>query len=218
MKKVWISVMLLIVLNPLLIHANDENDSVTDHFELNNQQETPNSTAEVDDLNQGLEIESEVSTNERPGILVLSFQLFFSLVLIIGLIYGLLKLFNRIGKQKNQTTVLNNLGGLSLGSNKSIQLIKVGERVYLIGVGNDVTLIDELKDAELIDKIDANDRSSRDELKFSFLKDLKSKWSQKDNDEHNEQAFASLFKGEVDAMRKKRQEIHSVIKEDMNHD
>ncbi len=48
--------------------------------------------------------------------------------LILFLIYFLLKLLNKKNRLFQQSKTLENLGGISLGQNKSIQVIRVGEK------------------------------------------------------------------------------------------
>ena len=45
---------------------------------------------------------------------------------------------------------MKNMGGISLGQHKSIQLVVIGETYYLIGVGDDISLLKEITDPEEI--------------------------------------------------------------------
>ena len=38
-------------------------------------------------------------------------------------------------------SLMKNMGGISLGQHKSIQLVVIGETYYLIGVGDDIQFI-----------------------------------------------------------------------------
>ena len=48
---------------------------------------------------------------------------------------------------------MKNMGGISLGQQKSIQLVVIGEAYYLIGVGDDIRLLKEITDTEEINKL-----------------------------------------------------------------
>ena len=48
---------------------------------------------------------------------------------------------------------MKNMGGISLGQHKSIQLVVIGESYYLIGVGDDIRLLKEITDPDEIDKL-----------------------------------------------------------------
>lgn len=71
-----------------------------------------------------------------------------ALLFVVGLLYVLLKFINRKSRLYDKNRMMKNLGGLSLGQQKSIQLIVVGETYYLIGVGEDIRLLKEITDEE----------------------------------------------------------------------
>ena len=49
-------------------------------------------------------------------------------------------------KSYQKANFIENLGGTNLGSNRSIQLVKVGNRVLIVGVGEDIQLLTEIED------------------------------------------------------------------------
>lgn len=69
-----------------------------------------------------------------------------ALIFVIALLYGILKFINSRNNKYQQTQLMQNLGGISLGQQKSVQLIKVGESLYLVGVGDDVHILKEVID------------------------------------------------------------------------
>lgn len=75
---------------------------------------------------------------------------FFALVFVIGLLYALLKFMNRKNRLYDKNRLMKNLGGISLGQQKSIQLIIVGDTYYLVGVGEDIRLLKEITDEKEI--------------------------------------------------------------------
>lgn len=82
-------------------------------------------------------------------------QMIFSTLLVIGLLLFVLKWIQKKGRNFSAHGVIENIGGSSLGNQKSIQLVKVGNRVYIVGVGESITLLKEIENeeeiAELID-------------------------------------------------------------------
>lgn len=74
----------------------------------------------------------------------------FALIFVVGLLYGLLKFINRKNRLYDKNRLMKNLGGLSLGQQKSIQLIAVGDTYYLVGVGEDIRLLKEITDEKEI--------------------------------------------------------------------
>src|SRR5690625_1239544 len=118
-KLISLSLVLLILINPIILTAETNDDSVTDFF--NRDQTELNEEDELDQLNE------EESTNNQqlpiddnsPTLFGLAIRIIAVLALIIGLIYILLKLFNRSSYFNKQSDVLVNLGGISLGTGRS---------------------------------------------------------------------------------------------------
>ncbi len=65
---------------------------------------------------------------------------------ILFLIYFLLKFVTKRNRAFQQGQAILNLGGTNLGQNKSVQIIKVGNRVLVVGVGESITLLKEIDD------------------------------------------------------------------------
>ena len=61
-----------------------------------------------------------------------------------------MKFINRKNKLYDKTRLMKNMGGISLGQHKSIQLVVIGETYYIIGVGDDIRLLKEITDPEEI--------------------------------------------------------------------
>jgi|GEM_PF-4957853 len=77
----------------------------------------------------------------------LFFRIVASLGLILILIYLLFWLLNKRSKF-SRNSLYQRLGGIPLGTNKSVQILEIGNKVYVLGVGDDVTLINILETTE----------------------------------------------------------------------
>lgn len=85
--------------------------------------------------------------NSKPGLTAGDYiRALFALIFVIGLLYALLKFMNRKNRLYDKNRLMKNLGGISLGQQKSIQLIIVGDTYYLVGVGEDIRLLKEITD------------------------------------------------------------------------
>ncbi|MFS0688087.1 flagellar biosynthetic protein FliO [Sporosarcina sp. 179-K 8C2 HS] len=73
-----------------------------------------------------------------------------ALLFVVGLLFALLKFINRKNRMFDQHRLMKNVGGLSLGQQKSIQLVVIGDSYYLIGVGDEVRLLKEITNPEEI--------------------------------------------------------------------
>ena len=75
-------------------------------------------------------------------------------LLVIALIYGLLKFLYRRGQLlPGKKGVIEHLGGTSVGANRSVQLIKVGNRILVIGVGESIQLLCEIAEEDEMKEI-----------------------------------------------------------------
>jgi flagellar protein FliO/FliZ len=76
-----------------------------------------------------------------------------ALLFVVALLYGVLKLVNSRNRLYQQHQLMQNLGGLSLGQHKSVQLLQVGDSLFLVGVGEDISILKELTDIEEKEKL-----------------------------------------------------------------
>jgi flagellar protein FliO/FliZ len=74
---------------------------------------------------------------------------------VIGVIYLLYKLLRKAGAPKiGETRLLKVLSSQSLGGNRSLHLVEVGNAVYLVGAGESaVSLVAEITEKETLDNI-----------------------------------------------------------------
>lgn len=219
-KYVFFLILLSTLFSPFVIQAETGDGSVSDFFNQTesieqDEQETMDQDAVVSDPSQS-------SESKQPTIFGLIIRIIVVLVIIIGLIYLLLKFFNRSSNFNHQGKVLTNLGGISLGMNKSAQLVKVGDKIYLVGVGDDVSILTEITDQSVKEQLLENQQSTpmiNSSLieQFNFIRKRKPQSSEElgqADDTSNDQDFASLFKGELDAMKDKREKIRVKFKEE----
>lgn len=99
---------------------------------------------------------SKSNTSEDTSLVVIIFKLIFYTLLILVMIYGLIKFLALRQKKLQPNQAVKLMGGTPLGNNKSLQLVKVGEKVYLIGVGDQVTLIKEFSESDEINNIETD--------------------------------------------------------------
>ncbi len=78
-------------------------------------------------------------------------------IIVLLIIIVLIVFLARFMANKNQLWFqgrsLRQLGGVGVGQNKSVQLVKVGNAIYVVGVGNNVQLLDKIEDEHEIQQI-----------------------------------------------------------------
>ncbi len=115
---------------------------------VNEEENGKDSQTDQEQMNQDEQLEQ--GQDEEGGSMLFDLiRLFFALVLVLALIYVLLKFLNKRNKLFSKVRALESLGGVSVGQNKSVQIIRLGDRFYLLGVGDNVDLLQEITDASV---------------------------------------------------------------------
>lgn len=78
---------------------------------------------------------------------------FLAFAFVIGLLILVLKIIAKRNQQFQKQRVLQNLGGIPLGANKSIQLVRIGSKLFVVGVGENVQLLTEIEDDSLVEQL-----------------------------------------------------------------
>lgn len=154
---------------------------------------------------------------EKQSFVSIIAKLIFFTALIVVLIYGLIK-FLAVRQQKlqpNQAVKL--MGGTPLGNNKSLQLVKVGGRIYMIGVGDEVTLIKEFTDETEVGSIE-KDLEKQPTIfsnpKFKLPAKLFGGAAEKTEIEmQSDRGFENLFKQSLNKQKQKQQQFEQRLSE-----
>lgn len=158
---------------------------------------------------------TELLQQEEPGSLFFQIvRLVFALLLVVGLIYVFLYFLKRRNKIGNRIKSLENVGGISVGQNKTVQLIRLGNKLYLIGVAENITLLEELDDPTLMEEIMRAKKEQESELDASNILSSILKKNQKEKVEEDQ--FNRLFNQELNRLQKTRKSIIERNKEDRN--
>ncbi|MEO4053511.1 flagellar biosynthetic protein FliO [Solibacillus sp. CAU 1738] len=80
-------------------------------------------------------------------------KILLALIFVLALLIGVLKFLNKRNLNYQQNSIVRNIGGLSVGAQKSVQLLHIGNHLYVIGVGEDVQLIKEITNPAEIEQI-----------------------------------------------------------------
>lgn len=156
-----------------------------------------------------------LANNNRPSSMAFELvKMFFALLLVLGLIYVLLKFLKKRNKIFNQVKALENLGGISVGQNRSIQIIRIGDRLYLVGVGENVEMLQEITDEDVKQDILRHQEESQDNfpigsLLLSFVSSKKDQTNKSSGSE-----FKNLFSNELNNLKQNRKNMINKHKED----
>ncbi|WP_188205817.1 flagellar biosynthetic protein FliO [Alkalibacillus aidingensis] len=190
----------------------DEGDEQT--VERSENEQNDQQPAIVDD-NQGQEADQIGQSNRS---LFLDFlRMFVALILVLGLIYFLLKFLQKRSRIYQQSQSLENVGGISLGSNKSAQVVRVGNEYYLLGVGDDVQMLTKIDDPETIEKMtDTGELESKPNTFQSLLQSFQNR----NRNPYQEQETKRQFQTELESMKQARHRMTKRYQDrnDRNHD
>lgn len=144
--------------------------------------------------------------NFSSGSLALNIvKMVFALLLILALIY-LLLWFLKKRNAYQQVGSLENVGGISLGQNKSVQIVRIGSKMYVLGVGDNVDLLKELS-AEDAEKVMSDRRTDTVQTPAFLQNILQKKTTNKQNENHNTDDFTASLQKELDKLKSNRQQI-----------
>ncbi|HEX7065303.1 MAG TPA: flagellar biosynthetic protein FliO [Bacillales bacterium] len=191
---------MVILLSPGNAKAAEGSDggSVADYF----QKDSPSDNKDQQKPSQ----EETPSVTTTSGTVWMFVKVLLVLAVVIALIYLLLRFVNARTKSYSQGRTVQNVGGVSVGSNRSVQLVKIGERVLVVGVGDSVSLLKEIDDAvEVTELLDEN--SHQDVIDHSIWK-FRDWWkkSQASEDHGGTNNFKSMLESRLKQMMQERKE------------
>ncbi|MCL1700303.1 flagellar biosynthetic protein FliO [Lysinibacillus sp. BPa_S21] len=146
-----------------------------------------------------------------------------ALIFVVALFYGLMKFLNKRNLNFQRNQLVQNLGGLSLGAQKSVQLLQVGKTLYLVGVGEDVQLLREITDPEEVAALLAL-YNERQELAATspYIAEVLSKFKRKSNvsssAQQKQDSFGVLFEKKISEIKQERSEELEKWKQKENDD
>lgn len=197
-------VLLLYVFPSITVVAATPNakDCIENEINCDEMDETLNSKIKED------EQELLVGGDNSESLALSIVRMFFALVLVLALIYFLLRFLNKRNTLlSNQVKALEKLGGISLGQNKSIQLVRVGNQVFLLGVGDNIELLMEVTEEEIKEGLLLKAENATTDFISSplFRSLLQSKTD--DNKTTGGKEFNKLFSNELDKLKKSRKKM-----------
>lgn len=165
---------------------------------------------------------SVVDTAETPfdsgtSFFMLFIQMIAALAVVIALIYIMLRFVGKRTRSFRDHQTLQSIGGVPLGTNRSLQMIKLGDRILVVGVGETIQLIKEIDDQTEVAKIMEQHQSEFDRLEEPLTK--ASTWINQlvtKKNEHNTKKtldFSELLDKQLKDVSKSQQQIREAMKE-----
>lgn len=152
MHKVLLKLLTLILLisslygQTYVAHAESNNGYVHDYINKQNKKSPEEAPKNVNNT------DNEEKTNGSITTIWDGAKMVFALLFVIGLLYVLLKYINKKSRSYQQNRLIQNFGGTPLGGNRSLQIVKAGNRILILGVGEDINLLKEIEDEQEVEE------------------------------------------------------------------
>jgi len=146
-----------------------------------------------------------------------------ALIFVVALFYALMKFLNKRNLTFQRNQMVQNLGGLSLGAQKSVQLLQIGKSLYLVGVGEDVQLLREITDPQEVEALLALYNEKQEFAATSpYIAEIFSKFNRKNKQNSSnakqQDSFGELFEKKISEIKQERSEEIERWKQKENDD
>jgi flagellar protein FliO/FliZ len=202
-------VLLALTSQKQIAFADTLNNSVKDCIQHPEKCQDPQSSAK--------QSAGQQNTSSQVGVTFWDFvRMIFATVFVVALLYFLLKFINKKSRSFKSTQLVENLGGTVLGANRSVQIVKIADRLFIVGVGDNVQLLKEIDEPNERAQIIAEYNNKLEQLIqpsdiVSKVIEKTKKWqpSVKEGDS----PFSSLFKAQLDELSKGRKKLFDELEQ-----
>lgn len=196
---------------PQAVFAEEPSGSVYDYLENKDDE-----TTDIEKSEDGL-----IKEDNRVGITAGDIiKTIFSLIFVVILLYLILRLLKKKTSSLPESNLIQNLGGISVGPNKSIQMIKAGDSILIVGVGENIKLLKEITDSdevsEMLDSLAKKNTEAGRSVKL--YTGLLNKWRQNPLDGEESTGFRARLDQELKKTVKERKDAFQKELGKGNHD
>jgi flagellar protein FliO/FliZ len=146
----------------------------------------------------------------------------FCLIIIIAIFFIIIKLISQKNRLMMSGRSIKTIGGVSLGQNKSIQVVEVGHTLFVVGVGENVQLVSKIEDAEEIQFIieHMHFRGNKDFPTFQSLGNWIKGWRGQKNIEEDDlsTSFQQVFHEKMERISNRKQRVDELFQNDDDSD
>jgi flagellar protein FliO/FliZ len=146
----------------------------------------------------------------------------FILILVIGLFFLIIKVVAQKNRLLRSGRSIKTIGGVSVGQNKSIQVVEIGHTLFVVGVGENVQLVAKIEDSEEIEYIleHLHIRGNKDFPTFqSFAKWFKGMRGQSHIEEEElSPSFQQVFHEKMERISNRKQRVDELLHNDDDDD
>ncbi|MEK4030183.1 MULTISPECIES: flagellar biosynthetic protein FliO [Bacillaceae] len=155
----------------------------------------------------------QLEAEKTVGVTIWDFlKMIGALIFVLALIYFLLRFINQKSRSYQQTKLIHHLGGTPLGGNRSVQMVKVGDRILILGVGENIELLKEIDDEEELARFIDHYDNQMDQLlqPQDIMTKMIGKWKGKEPSKSEKQdPFKQMFESKLSEMKQSRKQVIS---------
>lgn len=146
--------------------AEQVNQSVKDCLEQPDACGEPQASKSEETTTEEVETNLETETaSSTVGLTIWDFiKMIAATIFVVALLYFILKFISKKGSLYKRSQLIENLGGTALGANRSVQVIKVGQRLLVVGVGENIQLLKEINEGQEYEQIISDYNNKMDQL------------------------------------------------------
>jgi flagellar protein FliO/FliZ len=179
---------------------------------------------EKSDVNEQGNKSSEINeTTDSGSTFFMLVKLIFMLGIVLAILFFVLRFIQKKSVSFQDGKNLQSLGGMGVGQNRSVQLIKAGNSVLVVGVGDTVTLLKEITDEDEV-KTMLEQRPAQQVS--TITNQLKSKWlSRQETPKTTEEVskdqttnFKNVLTSLMSERKEQRKEIQKAFEEGKHHE
>ncbi|WP_425374478.1 flagellar biosynthetic protein FliO [Mesobacillus boroniphilus] len=154
---------------------------------------------------------TNISDDEKSSQVGVTFLDFIRMILatafVAALIYFLLKFINKKSMSYKSSQLVENLGGTSLGANRSVQIVKAGNKLLIVGVGENIQLLKEIDDPEEYSQVIQEYNNKMEQLvqPSDFVTKLLKRAKKDGGNQRSE--FSSLLRNQLNDMASGRKKM-----------
>jgi len=151
-------------------------------------------------------------------------------IVVLALIVGLIILTIRFLAHKNsswyQARSVRHMGGIGVGQNKSVQLVKIGSNLFVVGVGDNVQLLEKIDDKTEIDLIMQSLNAPANLPGRGWIASIQ-RWmdarrhatsSQENRESPEAHSFQELFHSKMQQVGQQRTQLREMLNDDNTKD
>lgn len=168
-------------------------------------------------------------SSESESTFMMLVKLVFMLGIVLAILFFVLRFIQRKSVSFQDGKNLQSLGGIGIGQNRSVQLIKTGNSVLVVGVGDSVTLLKEITDEDEVQMM-LDQRPSQNVS--TMTNQLKQKWIKSRTEESSKtssetgtaetkdqtQSFKNMLQSIVQDKKNQQKELQRVLEKGKHHE